>query len=241
MQLEHEHTAEAISERLQQENKPNYIRDWVYGGIDGAITTFAIVAGVVGAGLSSNVILILGLANLIADGFSMAASNYSGTKTEVDDVARLREIEKKHIAVAPEGEREEMRQILQNKGLSGPALEEAVNAITSNHEVWIDTMLVEEYGASPVLRSPLRSGVSTFLAFVFCGAVPLIPFLLFLPEPFVMAVIFTGLTFFAIGSLKSKWALMSWWKSGIETLSIGLIAAGASYGIGYALKGFAGQ
>ncbi len=241
MQLEHEHTTEAIRLRLNEENKPNYVRDWVYGGIDGAVTTFAIVAGVVGAGLSSNIILILGLANLIADGFSMAASNYSGTKTEVDDVARLREIERRHIALAPEGERQEVRQILINKGLEGNALEEAVNAITSNHEVWIDTMLVEEYGASPVLRSPFHSGFSTFLAFLICGAVPLLPFLILMPMPFITATVLTGAVFFAIGSLKSYWALTSWWKSGIETFAIGMIAAGAAYFIGDALKGFVGN
>lgn len=236
MQLEHEHTSEAIRIRLGKENKPNYARDWVYGGIDGAVTTFAIVCAVVGAGYSVGVILIMGVANLIADGFSMAASNYSGTKTEVDDVERLREIERKHIMLAPEGEREEIRQILQNKGLQGEVLEEAVNAITSNHEVWINTMLVEEYGASPVLRSPFYSGLSTFIAFVVCGAVPLLPFLIGTPYPFVTAVVLTGMVFFIIGSLKSIWSLTSWWWSGMETFAIGMGAAGMAYVIGDLLE-----
>lgn len=73
MTLEHEHTVEAIHKRLNSETKPNYIRYLVYGGIDGAVTTFAIVVGVVGETLSSGIILILGLANFLADGFSMAA------------------------------------------------------------------------------------------------------------------------------------------------------------------------
>ena len=89
MPLEHGHSVEEIRQRLSSERQVSYVRDWVYGGIDGAITTFAIVAGVVGAALSSKVIIILGLANLLADGLSMAASNYSGTKAEVDDVQRL--------------------------------------------------------------------------------------------------------------------------------------------------------
>jgi hypothetical protein len=88
MTLEHDHSEDSIRVRLAEDNHPNYIRDWVYGGIDGAVTTFAIVAGVVGAELATKVILILGLANLVGDGFSMAASNYSGTKTEVDDAKR---------------------------------------------------------------------------------------------------------------------------------------------------------
>ena len=94
MELEHGHTSHDISQRLAEEKKPNYIRDWVYGGIDGTVTTFAVVAGVVGAALSPNIILILGFANLLADGLSMAAGNFSATKTEIDDRDRIREVEK---------------------------------------------------------------------------------------------------------------------------------------------------
>ncbi len=237
MQLEHEHTPQAITARLAAENRPNYLRDWVYGGIDGAITTFAIVAGVVGAGLSSTVIVILGLANLVADGFSMAASNYTGTKTEIDELARYRQIEEKHIFHEPEGERQEIRQILQQKGLTGSALDDAVKAITSNEETWVNTMLVEEYGLTTNLRSPLRSGFSTFASFLICGAVPLVPFLLSLEQAFEIALVATGITFFLIGTIKSKWSLAQWWLSGLETLAIGVAASAMAYGVGYLVKG----
>ena len=235
--LEHEHTVEAITERLAQDHRPNYLRDWIYGGIDGAVTTFAIVAGVVGANLSSSVIIVLGLANLLADGFSMAAGNYSGTKAEVDDLKRLRRIEEKHIRHAPEGEREEIRQILKGKGLSGDALEDAVAAITADEELWINTMLVEEYGVTLNSRSPMQSAISTFIAFFLCGAVPLLPFLVKLDNAFVLATGLTAIVFFAIGSAKSRWSLAAWWWSGMETLVIGLVAAGVAYSIGYLLKG----
>lgn len=237
MQLEHEHTPQAISKRLAAENRPNYLRDWVYGGIDGAITTFAIVAGVVGAGLSSSVIVILGLANLLADGFSMAASNYTGTKTEIDELARYRQIEEKHISREPEGERREIRHILQSKGLSGSALDAAVKAVTSNQETWVNTMLVEEYGLSTNLRSPLKSGFSTFASFLVCGSVPLIPFLLSIEPAFETALISTGITFFLIGTIKSKWSLARWWVSGMETLMIGAAASILAYAVGYFVKG----
>ncbi len=92
--LEHEHTPEAISARLAQRVRQNYLRDFVYGGIDGAVTTFAVVAGTMGASLSTRIVLILGAANLIADGFSMAASNFLGTRAERDDYRRLEEVEK---------------------------------------------------------------------------------------------------------------------------------------------------
>ena len=106
--MEHEHSAQAIARRLSRAPAVSYLRDWVYGGIDGAVTTFAIVAGMVGAELSNRVVLILGIANLVADGFSMAASNYSGTKTEHEEQAQLRAIEERHIDVVPDGEREEI-------------------------------------------------------------------------------------------------------------------------------------
>lgn len=80
--LEHEHTLEAIRTRLARRAPHSYLRDFVYGGIDGAVTTFAVVSGVAGAELGTRVVLILSVANLIADGFSMAASNYSGTRAE---------------------------------------------------------------------------------------------------------------------------------------------------------------
>ncbi len=239
MKLEHSHEAADIASRLAAGTKPNYLRDWVYGGIDGAVTTFAIVAGVVGAQLASGIILILGLANLLADGFSMAASNYSGTKTEIDDRARLQEIEKKHIRESPDGELEELNQILKSKGLEGEALAEAVKSISSNPKVWIETMLVEEYGLSPNLRSPWLSGLSTFASFIVCGAVPLIPFVLNLSSPFIWAIALTGLVFFLIGAIKAKWSMAAWWWSGLETFVIGMSAAGCAFIIGYLLKGLA--
>jgi len=230
--LEHEHTLEAIRERLADAPKPHYLRDWVYGGLDGAVTTFAIVAGAVGADLSARVVVILGIANLIADGFSMAAGNYSGTKTEADDLNRIRAIERRHIEIEPEGEREELRQILAAKGLEGETLESAVDAIAANEEIWIDTMLTEEYGLSLNPRDPMQAAMSTFAAFVLCGAVPLVPFLAGMQDAFWLACALTAAVFFAIGSAKSRWSLSRWWTSGLETLAIGAGAAASAYLIG---------
>ena len=149
-------------------------------------------------GLSSKIIIILGLANLIADGFSMAASAYSGSKTEADELERYRQIERKHITQVPDGEREEVRQILMAKGLRDQALKDAVTAITSDEELWINTMLVEEYHLSINLRSPLMSGLSTFTSFFICGAIPLLPFLLSSDRALEIALYATGVAFFAI-------------------------------------------
>lgn len=216
----------------------SYLRDWVYGGIDGTVTTFAIMAGVVGANLSSTVVVILGVANLLADGFSMAAGNYTGTKAEHDEYEQLRRMEERHIELAPEGEREEIRQIFKAKGFEGNALQAAVNVITKHRERWIDTMMTEEHGMPAVVRSPIHAAFYTFTAFVLCGAVPLVPYLLGLTAPEWPSVIMTGITFFAIGSVRSHWSPKRWWLAGLETLAIGMLAAGVAYFIGYWLKGF---
>lgn len=236
--LEHSHDPAAIAARLNGDRQASYLADFVYGGIDGAITTFAIVAGVVGASLSSSVILILGLANLLADGFSMAASNYSGTKTVTDNFTRLQLVEQKHIELDPDGEREEVRQILEKKGMTGEALESGVQSITSDKQGWIDFMLVEEYGMPVIQPKPIKAGLATFVAFLLCGSVPLLPFLFEIPNAFMVAMGMTGFVFFLIGAMKSHWATAPWWRSGLETLFIGGIAAAVAYFVGKILSGF---
>ena len=101
--LEHGHHPGEIAERLEKGPRASYLRDWVYGGIDGTVTTFAIMAGVVGADLSAGVVIVLGIANLLADGFSMAAANYSSTKTEIEEYEQIRRMEERHVDLAPEG------------------------------------------------------------------------------------------------------------------------------------------
>lgn len=240
-EIEHGHEPHAIAARLEKGPQANYLQDWVLGGIDGAVTTFAIVAGVAGAELSTGIILILGLANLLADGFSMAAGNYSGVKAERDDYERLRQMEIRHIAVTPEGEREEVRQIFASKGFEGEDLERAVDIITESHERWVQVMLEEEHGAPRIERSPLKAGAVTFAAFFVCGAVPLLPFLIGgAANALLTATIMTGAVFFGIGALKSKWSTAPWQKSAFETFAIGMIAAGVAYGVGALLKGLVG-
>jgi VIT1/CCC1 family predicted Fe2+/Mn2+ transporter len=235
--LEHGHHPGEIARRLEQGPKVSYLRDWVYGGIDGTVTTFAIMAGVVGADLSSGVVVVLGVANLLADGFSMAAANYSSTKTEIEEYAQIRRMEERHVELDPEGEREEVRQIFEAKGFEGEALETAVDVITARREQWIDTMMTEEHGMPPINRSPSRAASFTFLSFVLCGSVPLLAYLMQLSNPLPVAAIMTGATFFAIGSLRSRWSPTPWWRAGFETFAIGMSAAGVAFLVGYMLQG----
>ncbi|MEH6523903.1 VIT1/CCC1 transporter family protein [Sulfitobacter sp.] len=232
MTQEHGHSRDEIATRLNAGQQNSNLKDMIYGGIDGAVTTFAIVAGVEGAGLPHSIIVALGLANILADGFSMAASNYSGTKAELDDRKRIIQTEERHIAQHPEGELEELRQILQMRGLSGAVLDQATSEISQSRENWIGLMLTDEYGLARDDPEPLRAALATFAAFLIAGSVPLVPFLFDLQNAFATSIFATLLTFFIIGAAKSHWSLAKWWRSGAETLLIGGVAALLAYFVG---------
>jgi VIT1/CCC1 family predicted Fe2+/Mn2+ transporter len=238
--MEHEHTHEAIRERLAAGPRHSYLRDWVYGGIDGAVTTFAIVSGVVGAQLSPGIILILGAANLIADGLSMAASNYLATRAEHEELEYIAAVEDRHIETSPEGEREEVRELFRQRGLQGSLLEQVVEVITADRNRWVRTMLRDEYGLPAAIRSPWWAAGATFSAFLLCGVVPLVPFVAQVSEPFWVAAAATGLVFTLVGALKSRWSIRRWWRLGLETLAIGGGAAAVAYGIGAWLRHLVG-
>jgi VIT1/CCC1 family predicted Fe2+/Mn2+ transporter len=234
--LEHSHDPRQIAHRLARGPSVSYLRDWVYGGIDGAITNFAIVAGSIGAGLSARVVLILGIVNILADGFSMAAANFSSTRTEIEEYERIRRMEERHIERDPKGEREEIRQIYRAKGFEGDDLERAVSIITADRNRWIETMMSDEHGVPAVQRSPMRSAITTFFAFLLCGLVPILPFAIALDSAFVVSTATTGAVFFAIGSIRSLWSPRHWWHTGTETFLIGTVAAAVAYAAGDILR-----
>jgi vacuolar iron transporter family protein len=239
-----DHSPEAIRQRLAAGPRQVYIKDFVYGAIDGAVTTFAVVSGVAGAGMSSGVIIILGLANILADGFSMAVSNYLGTKADNEHLAHLRVEELAEIDSHPEGEREEIRQIYASKGFSGEELERVVQVITADRRLWVNTMLQEEHGLK---LEPTRAGMAaltTLTAFALVGALPLLPFLLnwwlpgAIPAPFLVSSLVTMFAFFLVGVLKGQFVNVSGYRSGIETLFVGGVAALLAYGVGFVLGEF---
>jgi VIT1/CCC1 family predicted Fe2+/Mn2+ transporter len=236
-----EHTAEAIRARLAEGPPRSHLRDFVYGAIDGTVTTFAVVAGVVGAGLRPLVIIILGLATLAAAGFSMASSNFLATRAVRQQRERAQRVEELHLAHFPQGEREEVRQIFASKGFVGTDLDRAVDIITADRQRWVDTMMREEYGFAAGGERPFAAGLATFVAFVVVGAVPLLVYLADLirpgvvADPFLVSATLTGIAFVAVGALKSRFVDQAWWVSGAETFAVGGIAAGFAFAIGLAL------
>jgi vacuolar iron transporter family protein len=221
-----------------------YLEDFVYGATDGTVTTFAVVAGVVGASLSPTILLILGFANLFADGFSMAIGNYLATKARIQYIKRARRKEEWEIDNLVDQERQEVREIYSKKGFRDELLDDIVRVITSRRKVWVDTMMTEELGLIQDGRRPLDAAITTFAAFNAIGLVPLLPFIaLFasgsvLPswDAFAYSAVFTGVAFFVIGWIKGKVVQEPLLKSGLGTLGIGGMAATLAFFVGYLLN-----
>lgn len=222
-----------------------WLSDFVYGGIDGAVTTFAVVAGVHGADLSAVIIIILGLANLIADGFSMAVGKYSSDKAELERTHRIRRLEYESIKNKPEEERQEIRDILTKQGFTGKCLECATGVVTKNEDVWVDLMMKHEFHVSDEAIYPERSAIVTFLAFNTIGFIPLIAYL-FIPITtensdtlFFLTSFLTLGALFTVGAIKSRFTDRPWWLSGAGTAALGGTAAAIAYLIGFLLRGLA--
>ena len=239
------HTKKAINAAEHHKYTGSYVGDFVYGAIDGSVTTFAVVSGVAGAALSVNIVIILGLANLLADGFSMAVGNYLSSKSDIEYIQKEKKREEWEIEHYPKGEVEEIRQIYKKKGFKGKDLEGAVKVITSNKEVWVDTMMKNELNLIEHNTSPVKKGAVTFISFLLVGSIPLIPyFLSFSSEAiksivYPFSVIMTFIAFFFIGSAKVYVTKKNWLLSGLETLLVGGVAAIIAYAIGYFLRGLA--
>jgi VIT1/CCC1 family predicted Fe2+/Mn2+ transporter len=239
------HTPDAI----RRANEPHrtesgaYIGEAVYGALDGIVTTFAVVAGVAGANLSAGVVLVLGFANLIGDGLSMGVGSYLSTKSKREYQQSERERERWEVENYPEGEIHEIREIYSRKGFQGDDLDRAVAVITSDKDIWVETMMNEELGILEEDGHPFFNGLSTFLSFLVAGFIPLLFFVIGLAFPemakysFQISVILTAVTLFAVGSLRVLVTQTNWWKSGFEMLIVGGAAAGAAYLVGYFLQG----
>lgn len=220
------------------------LEDFVYGATDGAVTTFAVVAGVVGASLSPAIVLILGFANLFADGFSMAVGNYLAAKSQKEAIEKARQREEWEIDHLADQEKQEIRDIYAKKGFKDEILEEIVRIITSRRRVWLDTMMKEELGLIEDKRKPLDTAITTFAAFNAIGFIPLLPFvaiyaagaIVISQEAFAYSSIFTAIAFFVIGAVKGRILGKPLVRSGLGTLALGGIAAAVAFIVGYLLN-----
>jgi VIT1/CCC1 family predicted Fe2+/Mn2+ transporter len=215
-----------------------YVGEIVYGALDGIVTTFAIVAGSAGASLSPGIIIVLGFANLVADGLSMSVGRYLSLKSEQSYYEAQKKEEENEIEEFPDVEKDEIRQIYKTQGFSGKKLETLVSLITSQKTAWVNTMMFGELGLVLNKKDAVKAGLLTYAAFVIAGFVPLLSFVLsyFFPINekilFPTAFLLTFATMFIVGSLRSLVIAKNWFLAGLEMLLIGGLTAIASYLVG---------
>lgn len=219
-----------------------YIGQAVYGASDGIVTTFAAISGIAGANLNPKIAIIVGLANLFADGISMAIGDYLSEKSEREYILAEKEREMWEVERMPEAEKLEVMEIYKKKGLSGEKLNNLVDAITSDKEIWVQTMLHEELGLFEDDTNPLKSAIVTFLSFAIAGFMPLIAYVFasqwafLLQNQFLISCIITGITLFFVGALRQIVTGVKWYMGGFEMLFVGGLSATVAYLIGWMLE-----
>jgi len=232
--------------RPQHKPSGKYLKSMVYGGLDGLISTFAVVAGVTGADLSVGVLLILGLASLFADGVSMAVGDYISTKAESDHLSMEKAAEEADRDEDPKAERESLITTFEKKGASRRDAELLTNTLSKYHDLFIEVAMSEKLGLVEDDDSPVKNAIVTFFSFVIFGSTPIISYVVAraaISDPwfkgvnivFIIACIFTSMVMFGLGALTSRFTSTAWWKSGLLVMINGSFAAGIAYLIGYLL------
>lgn len=208
--------AEAAAEEDEEEGEGgwlgDYIKSIVFGGLDGIITSFAIVASVVGAELSIEVVIFTGFAKLFGDAISMGFGDCISEQAEQTAVRGERSREQWEYENYAEGEVREMVDIYKSKGFSEEKASRVIQIMTQRPEYkdfFIDHMMQQELGQQVPDESenPVKNGAVAFLSFVFWGAVPLIPYLIFYGADyhntigqFAICIIITVLCLFGLGA-----------------------------------------
>ena len=214
-------------------NQGGKLRDFILGGQDGLVNVLGILLAVAKATNDAKLVIIAGLAATFAESISMGAVAYTSTKAEKDYYQKELQREKMEIDKFPEIEREEIRQIYRKKGLRGKELEAMVKTITSNRQVWLDTMMSEELGLSSDTGDPLKSAVVVGISAVIGSLIPLAPFFFFsVGDAINVSLAFSALVLFAAGAVKAKLTVGNWFNSGAEMTLIGMASAIAGYLIG---------
>jgi predicted membrane protein (TIGR00267 family) len=209
------------------------LRSVVYGFNDGLTANFGLVAGVLGAAVDSQALLVAGVAGMIADALSMGSSGYLAAKSEAEVYAHEIALEREEIRLMPEIEAEELALIYEAKGVSAARAQEMANTMLASPEQMLQEKIREELEISPAALSPLKDGVVTGSATALGALIPVLPFFLF---DFASAIWFafavSMLAHFGVGAARSFFTGRGIWRSGFDMFIVGLGVAAVGYVIG---------
>lgn len=208
------------------------VRDVVLGMSDGLTVPFALAAGLTGAVASSRLILVAGVAELVAGAVAMGLGGYLAAKSEADTYRSELKREYEEVRAIPQEEREEVRKIFAGWGLEGPTLEAATDAICADPKRWVEFMMREELQLSEPDPGRARTSALTIGgAYVAGGAIPLAPYLLSVPVLTALgascAVTLTALAIF--GAVKGRLTGRPPLREAARTVLVGALASGAAF------------
>lgn len=219
-----------------------YLKEIVYGGNDGIVTTFAVVSGFAGASATGNmgslpfaIVLLFGFANLFADGISMGLGNFLSLRSEQDVYRAEKEKELAEIRNNPKAEKEETIAILMDRNFTKKQAEELTKIYSQNEDYWTEFMMKYELElANPELENPYLAGIITFSSFVLFGFIPLIPYLILQinESTFSLSLIFTVLALVLLGILRYLVTREKITRTIGEIVLIGGVAAVIAYFVG---------
>jgi vacuolar iron transporter family protein len=217
------------------------LRNFVFGTSDGLVTVLAFVAGVSASLATRKLVLMAGVAEMFAGAVSMGLGAFLGTRAERDWYERERKREELEVAKIPHLERDELRDIYRKKGLEGETLERVVDAFTANEKRWVDIMMTEELGLSPVESSPWSAGLVVGFSYVLAAAVPLLPYLFLRDgQALIASMMVTAVALYAVGVAKARLTQRPELRAGIETMLTGLVGTAICWGIGRVVAHVAG-
>jgi DNA damage-binding protein 1 len=235
----------AIAEEKHGGTGSEYIKSVVFGGLDGIITTFSIVAAVAGASLAVEVTLMMGFANLLADGISMGLGDYLSEAAELEYLKSERAREAWEMDNYPEGELAEMVELYVEKGVDRKDAESILTTMAKYKDFFVDHMMVLELGQqSPGDDAhPAMNGLVTFLSFIAFGSVPMWAYLIMWGAKYTsrsgmfgVACAVTACTMYLLGVVQAKISRQDAFRTGLSLMANGCLAAAAAYLVGWGLE-----
>jgi len=224
------------TERIHAAGGGTSLRDAMLGLNDGLVAAFAVTSGVAGAFSTNKIVVMAGLAEMLGGAVSMGLAAYASARAHLEFYHSEEQRERDEIKRWPEHERDEIRNIYRDKGFSGGLLDQIVSHITSDPTRWRSVMMREELGfGAEVMEPPMRSALTVGGAYLMGASVPMLPYVLVEPSiGILISAIATIIALFIVGAAKTVLTTRQWWRSGLESMGIGTVAAIATYSVGRA-------
>jgi len=212
-----------------------WLRAAVFGAMDGLVTNIALIAGIGAAGAPAGTIVLTGVAGLVAGAFSMALGEYTSVSAHNEQLVAEAEVERSALVRNPAGEERELAAMFRRMGMAERTAADAAAQVHANPERALRVHMTQELGLDPGSRpSPVVAAVSSFVTFSAGAVVPLLPYIVGIPELWLGLAV-GGVGLLLAGGATARFTRKTWWKNSLRQLLFGGVAVGATYLVGHLL------